>query len=98
MVSPTEKGLPESERPLLATRRLASILAWGVQRPLVGITVAWRGEGISEEGVDTATNKVVVQISEKYFRPTEVETLLGDCSKAKKASMLLYNRADQKTL
>jgi len=51
---------------------------------MVGITVAWRGEGISEEGVDTATNKVVVQISEKYFRPTEVETLLGDCSKAKK--------------
>jgi len=51
---------------------------------MVGVTIAWRGEGISEEGVDAATNKVVVQISEKYFRPTEVETLLGDCSKAKK--------------
>jgi GDPmannose 4,6-dehydratase len=52
---------------------------------MVGVTIEWRGEGLSEEGVDKNTNKVLVQISEKYFRPTEVETLLGDCSKAKKA-------------
>jgi len=51
----------------------------------VGITIEWRGAGLSEEGVDKASNKVLVQISEKYFRPTEVETLLGDASKAKKA-------------
>lgn len=51
---------------------------------LVGISIEWRGEGISEEGVNKETNKVLVQVSEKYFRPTEVETLLGDCSKAKK--------------
>jgi len=51
----------------------------------VGITVEWRGEGLSEEGVDKTTNKVLVKVSEKYFRPTEVETLLGDASKAKKA-------------
>jgi len=51
---------------------------------MVGIAIEWRGEGVSEEGIDKATNKVLVQVSEKYFRPTEVETLLGDCSKAKK--------------
>jgi len=52
---------------------------------LVGIMIEWRGEGLSEEGIDKATNKVLVQVSEKYFRPTEVETLLGDPAKAKKA-------------
>jgi len=51
---------------------------------LVGIQIEWRGEGVSETGVDKATNKVLVEISEKYFRPTEVETLLGDPAKAKK--------------
>jgi GDPmannose 4,6-dehydratase len=51
---------------------------------LVGIHVEWRGEGINEEGVDKESNKVLVKVSEKYFRPTEVETLLGDASKAKK--------------
>merc|ERR1711924_278496 len=50
---------------------------------LVGIDVEWRGTGISEEGIDKANNKVLVQVSEKYFRPTEVETLLGDPAKAK---------------
>jgi GDPmannose 4,6-dehydratase len=49
---------------------------------LVGITIEWRGSGISEEGIDKSTNKVLVQVSEKYFRPTEVETLLGDPAKA----------------
>jgi len=51
---------------------------------MVGIHVEWRGEGVSETGADKATNKVLVEISEKYFRPTEVETLLGDPAKAKK--------------
>jgi len=51
---------------------------------LVDIHIEWRGEGVSEVGVDKATNKVLIEISPKYFRPTEVETLLGDPSKAKK--------------
>jgi GDPmannose 4,6-dehydratase len=51
---------------------------------MVGKTITWRGKDISEEGVDTATGQVLVQISEKYFRPTEVETLLGDMTKLKK--------------
>jgi len=50
---------------------------------LVGITMEWRGEGISEQGLNKETNKVLVTVSEKYFRPTEVETLLGDPAKAR---------------
>jgi len=49
----------------------------------LGYSIAWRGEGVSEEGVDASTGKVLVKIDPRYFRPTEVETLLGDCSKAK---------------
>merc|ERR1711976_656841 len=51
---------------------------------MMGKKIEWRGEGLSEEGVESETNKVLVQISPKYFRPTEVETLLGDPAKAKK--------------
>jgi len=49
---------------------------------MIGRPITWRGSEISEEGVDEDGN-VVVQVSAKYFRPTEVETLLGDCTKAK---------------
>ena len=45
-------------------------------------TIAWRGKGIDEEGVDGATGEVLVKIDPRYFRPTEVEFLLGDPSKA----------------
>lgn len=44
--------------------------------------ITWRGTGVNEEGVDDS-GAVLVQVSEAYFRPTEVETLLGDCTKAK---------------
>lgn len=46
--------------------------------------IAWRGDGVTEEGVDARTGRVVVSIDERYFRPTEVATLLGDSSKARK--------------
>lgn len=49
----------------------------------VGIALDWRGEGVNEEGVCRKTGKVLVQVDPRYFRPTEVETLLGDPSKAK---------------
>ena len=42
-----------------------------------------RGKRINEKGVDLKTGKVVIEVDPKYFRPTEVETLLGDPSKAK---------------
>jgi GDPmannose 4,6-dehydratase len=49
----------------------------------VGIDIAWSGEGVDEKGTDTATGKVVVEVDPRYFRPTEVELLLGDPTKAK---------------
>merc|ERR1711879_4148 len=50
---------------------------------MIGKKITWRGEGVNEEGVDDKTGDVLVKVSEKYFRPTEVETLLGDPAKAK---------------
>ena len=49
----------------------------------IGIVIKWMGSGLDEIGVDAATGKVYVMISEKYFRPAEVELLLGDPTKAK---------------
>lgn len=48
-----------------------------------GITLEWRGEGVEEKAFDTATGKVMIEIDPQYFRPTEVDLLLGDPSKAK---------------
>ena len=50
----------------------------------VGIKLTWTGKGVDEKGIDNATGKVVVQIDPQYFRPTEVELLIGDASKAKR--------------
>jgi GDPmannose 4,6-dehydratase len=49
----------------------------------MGIEIDWRGEGVNEEGYDRATGKRIVAVDPRYFRPTEVETLLGDSSKAR---------------
>ena len=49
----------------------------------VGIDLEWRGEGLHEEGVDRATGRVLVAVDESFFRPAEVETLLGDPTKAR---------------
>ncbi|MGI6091626.1 MAG: GDP-mannose 4,6-dehydratase [Veillonellaceae bacterium] len=49
----------------------------------VGINIIWRGTGIDEHGVDEATGKIVVRVDPRYFRPTEVDLLLGDAAKAK---------------
>jgi GDPmannose 4,6-dehydratase len=50
----------------------------------VDITVEWQGAGVNEIGIDKATGKVIVRINPKYFRPAEVDILLGDPSKAEK--------------
>ena len=50
----------------------------------VGIQVEWRGEGINEVGVDKVTEKTIVTINKKFFRPAEVEVLLGNPAKADK--------------
>jgi GDPmannose 4,6-dehydratase len=49
-----------------------------------GIELGWKGTGLNEVGVDKKTGKVLIRVSEKYFRPAEVDILLGDPSKAKK--------------
>ena len=50
----------------------------------VGIKIIWRGKGFKEIGVDKKTNKTIIKIDKKYFRPQEVDHLKGDYSKAKK--------------
>jgi GDPmannose 4,6-dehydratase len=49
----------------------------------VGRTILWRGEGAEEVGVDAANGRVLVAVDPRYFRPTEVDQLLGDASKAR---------------
>ena len=48
-----------------------------------GITLRWEGEGVDEKGIDIATGRVLVEVNPKYFRPCEVEQLLGDPTKAR---------------
>ncbi len=48
----------------------------------LGMKVRWEGKGVDEKGYD-ANGKCIVAVDPRYFRPTEVETLLGDASKAK---------------
>ena len=50
----------------------------------VGMSIEWRGSGLEETGVDTKSGRTVARIDPRYFRPTEVDTLLGDASLARK--------------
>ena len=49
-----------------------------------GLDLEWRGEGVNEQGVDVKTGNVLVEVDPKFFRPAEVEQLLGDPTKAQK--------------
>ena len=48
-----------------------------------GIDIMWNGSGVDEKGIDKKTGKTIIKVSEKYFRPAEVEELLGDSTKAR---------------
>ncbi|MBL4892094.1 MAG: GDP-mannose 4,6-dehydratase [Rhizobiaceae bacterium] len=50
---------------------------------VLDMQIEWKGAGTQEKGYDMATGKCIVEVDERYFRPTEVETLLGDASKAR---------------
>lgn len=50
----------------------------------LGMRILWRGTGAEEQGIDEVSGQVLVKIDPRYFRPTEVESLLGDASKAKR--------------
>ncbi|MDR0649033.1 MAG: GDP-mannose 4,6-dehydratase [Synergistaceae bacterium] len=51
---------------------------------IAGINIVWLGEGLDEKGIDSATGRALVEIDPRYFRPTEVDLLLGDPSKAER--------------
>lgn len=51
---------------------------------VLGIDLIWKGKGIDEKGIDKKTGKTIVEIDPIYFRPAEVDLLVGDCSKANK--------------
>ena len=50
---------------------------------LLGYDIEWRGQGLSEQGVDRLSGRVLVRVDPRYFRPAEVDTLLGDATKAR---------------
>ena len=50
--------------------------------PYFGMDIQWTGVGVDEVGIDTVSGKTIVVVNERYFRPTEVDSLLGDTSKA----------------
>jgi GDPmannose 4,6-dehydratase len=49
----------------------------------IGRTIVWRGSGVEEKGIDKSTGDVLIEVDPRYFRPTEVDFLLGDSSKAR---------------
>ena len=51
---------------------------------ILDIDIEWKGKGMQEKGIDKKTGKTIIEIDERYFRPSEVDLLIGDCSKAKK--------------
>ena len=74
---------PEPDDYVLATGEAHSVREFVVLAfAQVGKTIKWRGEGLEEEGINAATGDALIKIDPRYFRPTEVEFLLGDPSKA----------------
>ena len=68
---------------VLATGQTHSVRAFAERAfAEVGVALGWRGSGLEEVGFDTATGHVRVQVDPRYFRPTEVDLLIGDPSKA----------------
>jgi GDPmannose 4,6-dehydratase len=49
----------------------------------LGRTIIWKGDGVDEKGYDAESGRLIIAVDPRYFRPTEVETLLGDPTKAK---------------
>ena len=76
---------PHSDDYVLATGEARSVREFvELAFAEVGREIAWSGCGIDEVGLDTRSGEVLVRIDERYFRPTEVDLLLGDASKAHK--------------
>ncbi|MGR9107475.1 MAG: GDP-mannose 4,6-dehydratase [Gammaproteobacteria bacterium] len=70
---------------ILATGKTVSVKYFAEQVfDELGIAIAWQGEGIHQKGIDTASGETIIEVDPRYFRPTEVDILIGDPSKAKK--------------
>ena len=76
---------PVADDFVIATGRTTSVREFIEKAaPHAGFDIVWEGEGVNEKGIDRKTGKMLVGISPRYFRPAEVDLLLGDPSKAKK--------------
>jgi GDPmannose 4,6-dehydratase len=75
---------PEADDFVLATGETHSVREF-VEKAFeaVGRKIEWRGVGVDEQGLDAKTGKVLIEIDPRYFRPAEVELLLGDAAKAR---------------
>ncbi len=75
---------PQPDDYVLATGEAHSVREF-VERAfaVVGRRITWRGEGVNEIGIDEASGKELIKIDPRYFRPTEVDALVGDASKAR---------------
>ena len=75
---------PEPDDYVLATGETHSVRTF-VEKAFeqIGRTIAWQGEGTGEKGIDASTGDVLIEVDPRYFRPTEVDQLLGDPSKAR---------------
>jgi GDPmannose 4,6-dehydratase len=78
----------QAEKPddyILATNETQSVRAFiEAAAPYAGMKIEWKGSGVDEIGIDTLSGKTIIKIDARYFRPTEVNVLLGDASKAKR--------------
>ena len=75
---------PEPDDYVLATGRTTTIRDFVTMAfRYAGFEMEWRGNGLEEKGIDSATGKILVEVDPVYFRPTEVDLLLGDASKAR---------------
>ncbi|HEY6010140.1 MAG TPA: GDP-mannose 4,6-dehydratase, partial [Nitrospirota bacterium] len=76
---------PEPDDYVIATGETHSVREFAERSfARLGMELRWQGSGVHEKGIDAKTGKIVIEIDPKYFRPTEVDLLLGDPSKAKK--------------
>ena len=76
---------PEPDDYVLATGEAHSVREFvDVAFAEVGRSIEWRGEGLDEKGLDAASGKVLVEVDPRYFRPTEINKLLGDPEKARR--------------
>jgi GDPmannose 4,6-dehydratase len=75
---------PEPEDFVIATGMQFSVRQFvELAAGCLGMKIEWRGGGIDEQGIDANTGRVIVRVDPRYFRPTEVDTLLGDAGKAR---------------